>query len=107
MRSHGTTLKLMDKHRLQADAWIGDALLCLWARLNILSQDGVIDGPKCIRMTSNQFLTAFGDPTEVEARIGRAYRSGGEAAAFRWIEETLAPTFSRQEENRRRKLGKQ
>jgi hypothetical protein len=95
----------MDKDLLQADAWIGDAVLCLWARLHILEEAGAIDGPKCVRMTSNQFLAAFGDPTAVEAQIGRVYRSAGETAAFRWIEESLAPTFRRQEENRRRKLG--
>ena len=98
----------MEKMQLQADAWIGDAVLCLWARLQILNESGgAIDGPKCIRMTSNQFLAVFGDPTAVEAEIGRLYRRDGEAAAFRWIDERLAPTFGRQEENRRRKLGEQ
>jgi len=95
----------MNKDRLQAEAWIGDAVLCLWARLNILNDSGVVDGPKCIRITSNQFLAAFGDPTVVEAELGRVYKTEGEAAAFRWIEERLAPTFSRQEENRRKRLG--
>ncbi|HYI92638.1 MAG TPA: hypothetical protein VEX68_03775 [Bryobacteraceae bacterium] len=94
-----------DKDRLQAEAWIGDAVLCLWARLHILKDAGVVDGPKCIRMTSNHFLAAFGNPTVVEAELGRVYKTEGEAAAFQWIEERLAPTFSRQEENRRKRLG--
>lgn len=84
----------------QADAWIGDAVLALWARLHILRNDRIVDGPKFLRMTSNQFLAAFGEPTRVEAEIGRVYREGGEAAAFAWIEERIAPLFSRQEENR-------
>jgi dsRNA-specific ribonuclease len=95
----------MDKDRLQADAWIGDAVLCLWARLHILNDGGIVDGEKCIRMTSNQFLSAFGDPTAVEAELGRVYKDQGEAAAFEWIEDRLAPTFARQEENRQNRRG--
>lgn len=94
----------MDKNRqLQADAWIGDAVLALWARLRILGADGVVDGAKFLRMTSNQFLTAFGEPTAVEAQIGRVYRDGGEAAAFAWIDEKMGPLLLRQEENRLRR----
>lgn len=93
----------MHRHReTQADAWIGDAVLALWARLHILRVDGVLDGPKFLRMTSNQFLGALGEPTAVEAQIGRAYREGGEAAAFKWIEEKISPLFERQEEKRAR-----
>ncbi|HYP09357.1 MAG TPA: hypothetical protein VER03_24240 [Bryobacteraceae bacterium] len=96
----------MDRERqLQADAWIGDAVLALWARLQIVRTDRVVDGPKFLRMTSNQFLAAFGEPTAVEAQIGRAYRDGGEAAAFAWIEEKIAPLFARQEEKRLRGKG--
>jgi hypothetical protein len=84
----------------QSDAWIGDAVLSLWARLRILRDDGTVDGPKLIRMTSNSFLGALGEPTSVEAEIGRAYRAGGEVAAFEWIEREIAPLFDRQEENR-------
>ena len=90
----------MDKQRLQSEAWIGDAVLLLWARLHILKADGNLDGPKCIRMTSNQFLSAFGEPTAVEAELGRVYLSQGERAAFDWIESRIAPLFARQEENR-------
>jgi dsRNA-specific ribonuclease len=93
----------MPRDKRQEDAWIGDAVLCLWARLHILRADGVVDGPKCIRMTSNQFLSALGEPTALEAELGRIYQREGEEAAFRWIEERIAPIFARQEENRLRR----
>lgn len=96
----------MSKQRLQAEAWIGDAVLCLWARLHILHADGAVDGPKCTRLTSNQFLAAIGEPTAVEAELGRIYQRDGAAAAFAWIEQTIAPLFARQEENRRKGLAK-
>jgi hypothetical protein len=97
----------MDRRgQLQADAWIGDAVLALWARLQILRVDGMVDGPKFLRMTSNQFLAAFGEPTSVEAQIGRVYREGGEAAAFEWIETNVVPVLERQEENRLRRIGR-
>jgi dsRNA-specific ribonuclease len=85
------------------DAWIGDAVLALYARLKILREDGQVDGEKCKRLTSNQFLAAVGEPTRVEAQIGRAYAQQGLEAAFRWIEQNLLPLFERQEENRQRK----
>ncbi len=84
----------------KADAWIGDAVLTLYARLRILKQDGTVDGDKCRRMTSNQFLSVFGDPTSLEAQLGRVYTRDGLNAAFTWIEVKLMPTFERQEENR-------
>ena len=92
--------------QLQAEAWIGDAILALWARLKILQMDAGVDGPKFLRMTSNQFLAALGEPTEVEAKIGRIYREGGEAAAFSWLDENVAPVLARQEENRLRRTGR-
>lgn len=54
-------------------------------------------------MTSNQFLAGFGEPSEVEAELGRVYEQGGLESAFRWIEERLLPLFERQEQNRRRR----
>jgi hypothetical protein len=85
-------------------AWIGDAVLTLYARTKILREDGRVDGEKCVRMTSNQFLSAIGEPTRTEAEIGRIYEGAGLQAAFAFIEERLMPVFERQEENRRRKL---
>ncbi len=85
------------------DAWIGDAVLALYARLKILREDGKVDGEKCKRLTSNQFLGGIGEPTKVEAEIGRVYACKGLEAAFSWIEKNLLPLFERQEENRKKR----
>jgi hypothetical protein len=85
------------------DAWIGDAVLSLFARMRILRGDGVLDQEKFVRMTSNQFLAVVGEPSEVEAEIGRVYERHGLVGAFGWIEERLMPVFEKQEENRRRR----
>ena len=69
----------------------------------ILREDGRVDGERSIRMTSNQFLAALGEPTRVEAAIGQIYQREGLYAAFTWIETNLLPLFQKQEENRRRK----
>jgi hypothetical protein len=87
------------------EAWVGDAVLSLYVRLKILREDGVLDGPKSVRMTSNQFLGTIGEPTKVEAEIGRVFVSDGLEAAFGFIEERVMPVFARQEEKRLRKLG--
>lgn len=86
-----------DQRRLLLiDAWIGDAVLSLYARELILRESGSVDGEKYTRMTSNQFLSRLGEPSEVEARIGRAYQSGGLPAAFAWMDENLLPQYRRQ-----------
>ena len=85
------------------DAWIGDAVLTLYARLKILRETGRVDGERSKRLTSNQFLGTFGEPTKVEAEIGRVYAREGLEAAFQWIDLHLLPLFDRQEENRKRK----
>lgn len=72
-------------------------MLCLYARQRILREDGAIDAEKLRRMTSNQFLASSGEPSEVEAEIGRAYEREGLTGAFAWIEERLMPLFNRQE----------
>lgn len=87
----------MDRALEQQDAWLGDAVLLLYARERILREDGRLDGDKCIRMTSNRFLACFGEPTAVEARLGRLYRAEGLQAAFQWIEQTLIPLFEKHE----------
>lgn len=87
-------------------AWIGDAVLTLYARRWILAQTGETDGDCAARMTSNQFLSSAGNADEVEAQIGRLFESDGLDAAFQWIEVTLLPTFLRQETNRRKRLGR-
>jgi hypothetical protein len=85
---------------LQAEAWVGDAVLCLYGRLRILRHGGKVDGAQYQRMASNQFLSAFGEPTAVEAKLGRLYEEQGLEAAFQWIEERWMPLFDRQEAKR-------
>lgn len=84
-------------------AWIGDAVLTLFARRWILAETGAIDGERSVRMTSNRFLNSIGQPDEVEAQIGRIYEAEGLDSAFTWIETQLLPMFKRQEGNRRKK----
>jgi len=93
------------RRQILEEAWMGDAVLSLYVREKILREDRKLDGEKSVRMTSNQFLAAFGEPSEVEAAIGRVYTADGLTAAFAWIERQLLPTFERQEEKRRKRLG--
>lgn len=92
---------------LRDQAWIGDAVLALYARLKILRENGTLDGEKAVRMSSNQFLAALGEPTAVEAAIGRVFERDGLDAAFAHIEGAIIPLFTRQEEKRARKAGRQ
>jgi hypothetical protein len=88
------------RRRILQQAWIGDAVLCLFCRDRILKDDGAVDGDKFARMTSNQFLSTFGEPSEVESEIGRVYNDEGLAAAFAWIEGKLMPNFDKREAKR-------
>ena len=56
-------------------------------------------------MTSNQFLGTLGEPSEVEAELGRVYQQHGLDAAFAWIDEKIMPLFLKQEAKRARKLN--
>ena len=85
------------RRRILEEAWIGDAVLCLYCRGRILKRDGAVDGDKLNRMTSNQFLSTFGEPSHVEAEIGRVYAQEGLDAAFAWIEAKLIPNFDKRE----------
>lgn len=87
--------------REQELAWIGDTVLDLFARSWILENHGTLCGEMLRRMTSNQFLACFGNPTSVEAKIGTIYREEDLAAAFQWIEVEILPLFEKQERNRR------
>jgi dsRNA-specific ribonuclease len=88
----------MDRRKqLLEQAWLGDAVLSLYVRSKILREEQVLDGEKCARMTSNRFLGAIGEPTEVEAQIGRLFISGGLDEAYSWIDEHLGPALERQE----------
>jgi len=81
-------------------AWVGDAVLDLFARSWILRERGRLCGKTLIRMTSNQFLACKGNPTAIESTIGDIYQREGLKAAFSWIEKELLPLFLKQERNR-------
>lgn len=83
------------RHEREA-AWIGDAVLALFARQFVLRERDSMDGEWFTRMTSNDFLSAFGNPTRVEASIGKLYLEGGLDAAFAWMEAQLVPMFRKQ-----------
>ncbi|MFK5924822.1 MAG: hypothetical protein QM496_21800 [Verrucomicrobiota bacterium] len=87
--------------QVRAEAWIGDTVLDLYARSYILKLKGAMDGEMLARMTCNQFLSAVGNPTVVEAEIGVIYQNQGMEAGFAWIEENLLPLFLKQESNRK------
>lgn len=80
----------------RANAWIGDAVLALFARQYVLRERNMMDGEWFTRMTSNEFLSAFGNPTRVEASIGKLFLEGGLDAAFAWMDAELVPLFRRQ-----------
>ena len=82
-------------------AWIGDAVLALLARRFVLRERNSMDGEWFTRLTSNDFLSSFGNPTRVEASIGKLYLSEGLDAAFAWMEQELLPVFRKQMQNRR------
>jgi hypothetical protein len=91
------------REQILKEAWIGDGVLCLYAREKILREEGQVNGKRYALMTSNQFLNSLGEPSEVEARIGRIYFAEGLAAAFQNIEQDLMPLFEKQEANRKRR----
>jgi hypothetical protein len=88
------------------EAWLGDAVLCRYARQRILREDRQIGAANCTRMTSNQFLSSVGEASEVEAELGRVYAAEGLDAAFGWIEHELMPVFARQESKREKNSGR-
>jgi dsRNA-specific ribonuclease len=96
-----TPRKSEQMRREQELAWIGDSVLGLYARSWILEHYGELSGEALRRMTCNQFLACFGNPTTVEAKIGAIYVEGGLAPAFAWIEQEIIPMFEKQEKNRR------
>jgi len=91
-----------EEHRQEREnAWIGDAVLALFARQFVLRERKSMDGEWFTRLTSNEFLSAFGNPTRVEASIGRLYLDDGLDAAFEWMENHLIPLFRKQIANKR------
>jgi hypothetical protein len=84
--------------QLRAQAWIGDAVLALFVRDWLLTrtapETSLAQRTALFELfVSNQFLSSFGEPTRVEAEIGRLYQSHGLSAAFASIEEKLLPRF--------------
>ena len=90
------TTKANDIRAEREAAWIGDAVLSLFARQFVIRERGEMDGDWFTRLTSNEFLSAIGNPTRVEASIGRLYREQGLQAAFDWMDATLVPLFRKQ-----------
>ena len=86
-------------------AWIGDAVLGLFARNWILEKEKKMDAEMFIRMTSNNFLNSFGNPTKVEAEIGFIFNNEGLEKSFIHIEKFLLPLFLKQEKKRIRQAG--
>ena len=91
-----------DQLRVEREhAWIGDAVLALFAREWVLKERGSMDGEWFTRLTSNEFLACFGQPTRIEAQIGRLFREQGLDAACAWIEAQFVPLLRRQMAARR------
>jgi hypothetical protein len=100
--------KMDESRKLKDEAWVGDAVLALYVRYWILQ-----NAPKSLSdssrqelfelFVSNQFLSAFGEPTQVEAAIGKTFTNQGLTAAFAQIENWLLPPFLK----RARKKGYQ
>ena len=87
--------------KVREAAWVGDAVLALFARQYVLRERSAMDGEWFTRLTSNDFLSAFGNPTRVEASIGKLYLSEGLDAAFAWMDAELIPLFRRQMASKR------
>ena len=92
-------------NELRTKAWIGDAVLALFAREWILKQPDIPVEKRSevfIHLTSNKFLSSLGEPTKMEAEIGVIYENEGFEAAILHIEKKLIPMFQKQRNNRKR-----
>ena len=90
----------MTEEEKRTQAWIGDAVLALFAREWILRQKWIQPQERAerfIEMTSNKFLSGVGQPTAMEAEIGVIYQERGLEAAFQHIEATFVPLFEKQQ----------
>lgn len=77
-------------------AWVGDAVLALFARRWILQQTSISSKERADvfqAMTSNDFLSHFGEPTQIECEIGMLFENEGLAQANTYIETHLLPSF--------------
>ena len=85
-------------------AWIGDAVLGLFARNWILEKEKKMDAEMFTRMTSSNFLNSLGNPTKVEAKIGLIFNNEGLEKAFSYIEKSILPLFLKQKKKESDKL---
>jgi hypothetical protein len=79
---------------LRQEAWLGDAVLELYVRECILKEDASRNDSRRISLVRNSFLNQIGQPTRVEAEIGRRYQEGGLEAAYAWIGEQMEPLIA-------------
>lgn len=100
----GAELIKSEEERLKREAWVGDAILALYVREWILEMTGEINGAWFIEFTSNDFLRRTGNPTAVEAKIGRVLQSDGLEGAYAWIEHKLRPRMEERLKVLRRKI---
>lgn len=80
-------------------AWLGDAVLGLYAREIILSKKSEsfhIYTEKFQKITSNEFLLRLGKPTEVEAKIGEIFKKDGIDKAYKWLDKNLLPHIQKE-----------
>ncbi|MDA7682061.1 ribonuclease III domain-containing protein [Verrucomicrobiales bacterium] len=97
---------MKDDNKIEQElAWIGDAVLGLFARNWILEKERKMDAEMFTRMTSNIFLNSLGNPTKVEAKIGLIFNNDGLEKAFIHIEKSILPLFMKQEKKRIRQAG--
>ena len=96
MHSLRVSRKDQDLRQEREAAWVGDAVLALFARQFVLRERKSMDGEWFTCLTSNDFLSSFGNPTRVEASIGNLYLEGGLDAAFAWMDAELIPLFRKQ-----------
>lgn len=94
-----------DLDQLREEAWVGDSVLSLFAREWILrnSIPPLLRSDEFRKMTCNQFLSGVGQPTRVEAKIGRIYREQGLQAAFNYIETNILPLYVKQSQKQERR----
>lgn len=89
----------------KAEAWLGDAVLALLVRDWLLKTVGTVDGELQGLITSNQFLSRFGQPTAVEAALGRLWRDHGLAAAEAEFGKKFLPEMIRHLRRQRPRLS--
>jgi hypothetical protein len=101
----------MNSERMMRDqAWVGDAVLALYARRWLLRHTpkkmSDADRQQLFELfVSNQFLSSFGEPSQVEAAIGRRFEQEGLLAAFTHIEKSFLESFCKSARKRGYKLA--